>query len=152
MTEHQMLYMYVKENIIGTVIDVCTFNDMDVKATNNIGVYIKGSQVSNYRDLSSGKYLSRMADIVLNYNCYNTKEGIFDGISKLEAIRDKLETVNNKRVYFSNGQLSDKDNYDSFLSISQIDLMSDILYLGKNSFNIPGYSIRFKITYIKGGN
>lgn len=152
MTEQEMIYRYIKSKTDDLDLSACTFNDIDIKSTNSLGVFIKGSQVTSNRRLSDGTYIARLAHIVLNLNCNKTKAGIFEGVEKLEKLRNTFEREHNGFMYFKNNQVSNRDDFDEFLNISQIELMSDIVYLGKNSFEIPGYSLRIKLTYIKGGN
>ena len=153
MSELEMIYRFLKEIVTkNTDISSCYFDDIDRKEENAMRISPSESQVTNDRRLKDGTYIARIAHVVINYNCVKNKKGLFDGIAKLEKLRDIFETTHNTTMYFKDGIISDSSDFTHYLNVGQIDLLSGPVRLGKNEFEIPRYSIRLRINYIKGGN
>jgi hypothetical protein len=153
MPEGYLIYQYIK-SIISDIsgIESCTYNDIQEEKEKVIGINISKPQVVSKRKLNTGEALYRQALVTVSINCERTKEGMLKGEGYLEELRNRSEKIHNKNVYFNESVLSDNTNYTDFLNIGQIDPLSDIINLGKNTFGIPSYSIRLRINYIKGGN
>lgn len=128
-----------------------TYNDMDAKSENKIGIYVSSPQVVKKRDLASGLPISKMANVRLVYHCKNSEEGIDEAEGLLEELIEVFCSTHNKIIYFYDKELSDSKNYNNYISISQIDPLTDVIDLGKNKHTIPRRSIRFRVNF-KGGN
>lgn len=151
MSANYLVYKLIKSFVEElTDVEDCTYNDYEENKPNVIGVAVSGNEVSSYRTLK-GSYSHGIANVLLLYNMDITKEGILTGEANLEKIRDKLVKIHNKYFKFKNSEIVNNDNYDEYLQIAQIDLISDLVFLRKNQFKIPQYSIRFKVNYTKGG-
>lgn len=152
MSESYMIYKYIKKIIAdNTDIASCHFDDMDTKEENSCGVFISESQVHKDRRLGDGSYTKRIGHVLINYNCKKDKEGLLKGKDNLEKLRDIFETTHNKVIYFKDNEIANKEDYEVYLNIGQIDLLSGVVRLGKNEYEIPRLSIRLKLNYIKGG-
>lgn len=153
MSESYMIYKYIKKVITdNTDITSCYFDDTNSKEENACGVFVSEPQVDKDRRLEDGSRIKRIAHVVINYNCKKDKEGLLKGKDNLEKLRDIFERTNNKIVYFKDNEIVNKEDYEVYLNIGQTDLLSGVVRLGKNEYEIPRLSIRLKLDYIKGGN
>lgn len=155
MSANYLVYKLIKSFVEElTDVEDCTYNDYEENKPNVIGVAVSGNEVASNRTLK-GNYSHGVANVLLLYNMNITKEGILTGEANLEKIRDRLVKIHNKYFKFKDSEIvyNDKssDDYDEYLQVAQIDLISDLVFLRKNQFKIPQYSIRFRVNYKKGG-
>lgn len=152
MPESYLIYLYFKQ-IMQDISGInATYNDMQTNKQKQIGINVSKPQTVSKRKLNTGEAVSRKAFITVVINCENSKEGILLGEGYLEKLRDICERTHNKMIYFKESELGTKEDYTDYLSISQIDLQSDVINLGKNNFDIPRKSLKVRINYIKGGH
>lgn len=158
--EQYILYLALKE-IVNSLNNnfKCSFNDMDSNKDNVVGIYIKGAEPSTYRTLKDGKYyntINRVQFLIQGgldnnslLNCLNLSTMIKESLPatynlyKNIAVKERDSKILNINI---------KDNNVVNLLIIKIDLMSDIISLGKSEQGRPRYSINFKVTYNLGGN
>ena len=152
MPESYMIYLYLKQIVKNITGISATYNDIESNKQNVISINVTSPTAGTTRKLATGASLKRTAFVTIIYHSNKDKAGILKTDSDMEKLRDIFETTHNKFVYFKGTEISDKSDFDVYLSIGQTDLMSDIINLGKNEFEIPRKSIRIKINYIKGGN
>ena len=150
--EDYMLYLgiskIIKEN---TDILSCTFNDIDERKEKVLGIYVSEPQVTKIRRLSTGQYIRRTVYVTLMYQCGADKDSNLEGSYMMEKIRGLFEQYNNKAIYFKESKISDKDDFDNYLSIGKTDLISGKINHGKNKNEIMQYSIKLRFNYIQGG-
>lgn len=140
-----------------------SYNDMDFNASNVCGVYIKGADVTRYRELATSKYmnLTCRAEIVIQGGL--TSDSLFNCLDLLDKFRSTAVLACNTLIYvpeviYVNGGLSlasgaEEDGSAVYLFISKASLLSDINFLGKNTQGKPMYSLNLKIDFkIKKGD
>lgn len=148
MPEHYAIYLFLKEMIASLNISNISFNDIDEKIPNTGAFYFEGVNDGSKRRLEDGKPVQRQVLVTSLYQCEGSKEGILKGLSNMEYLRDSLEGLHNKIIYFRDLEISDNTDYEGYISFGQVDLITDIINHGKNEFEIPIYTLRFKVNYI----
>ena len=135
MTIYEALYRSIKE-LMPTDFDI-VFNNLD-ENSEQCGLGFKGTGAGNIRHLD-GSIGNRSMRLVVNYN---TKD-VFAGFDYGERIVEKLTNS------FNIGYRDDESG-ELLVYISNIKLLGNINYLGKNKNNsINCFSINFIITYGK---
>lgn len=144
--EQYALYILLK-NIIKEINSnySISFNDMDFNKENSIGIYIKGGEVSNYRDLSDGRYYNYIARVQFMLQGGKTLDSLERVLYTGSNLRDRLITMSNT----SHNILADnKIIHDNLkLSLGLVKLLGDVNFDSKTSQGLPKYSINFKINY-----
>lgn len=157
--EQYILYLQLKEII--KELDSkykCTFNDMDLRKDNAIGIYIKGGDVSKYRSLSTGEYYNSINRVQFLIQGGLNNKDLMNALSMGNKIKITLSKTNN-RSYTVASKLNinedmtveeKKENEEDQLInliISKVSLLSDLTSLGKTVEGRPLYSINFRIEY-----
>lgn len=133
MTAYEGIYRCIKELIPDTL--PVTFSNLD-ENKENCGIAFKGTTGNSFRSLS-GEYNNRCLNVVFNYNV----KDVFKGFEYGEAVVETLTGVNNIAY-------RDDNTGEMIVYISNIRLMGNINYLGKNKNNaLNAFSINFNITY-----
>ena len=141
--EQYDLYLCLKQILAEYLTEFkISYNDLNVKADNSIGCYIKGSVVSKYRELSSGEYYNHTNRVTFRTNGKFEQGSIEKCLTLNSNIRDTLIKIKNSTYVL--------DNNKSVL-ISKINLLSDILYIGKDEQGRPQYSLNLSIEYSVSG-
>lgn len=135
MNVYEGLYRSIKEAI--PVKLKITFNNLD-ENNENCAMYFKGSVSNPDRDLS-GNLMNRQVKLIFNYVIKDTFEGYDYGEAIVKAL--------NK---FRNILYKDAETGEKIVYISDIRLLGNINYLGKNRNNsLNCFSINFIVTYGK---
>ena len=135
MNVYEGLYRSIKEAI--PVKLKITFNNLD-ENSENCAMYFKGSVSNPDRDLS-GNLMNRQVKLIFNYVIKDTFEGYDYGEAIIKAL--------NK---FRNVLYKDDETGEKIVYISDIRLLGNINYLGKNRNNsLNCFSINFIVTYGK---
>lgn len=135
MNIYESLYRSLKELMPSDL--KITFNNID-ENNENTAIYFKGSVADAKRDLA-GNLVNRQLKVVINYNMFDTFAGFDYGERIVKAFNSchgvlYRDEVTNERI----------------CTISNIRLLGNINYLGKNKLNaINCFSINFLITYGK---
>lgn len=133
-----------------------SFNDIDILNNKAVGCFVRGSSISNYRDLKSGEYINIHNTVSFRVNAGLDKSAIMDGLKLCSNIKYKLTKLNNTKIDLHNldytiedGEIVPCETHDGSISVflSNCSLLSDILYLGKNTQGVSQYTINFKIKY-----
>lgn len=112
-----------------------TFNNID-ENSENCSLYFKGSVSDALRDLK-GNLINRKLKVVINYNIKETFAGFEYGEKIIEAFNSCHGVV-----------YRDDETNERICTISNIKLLGNINYLGKNNLNaLNCFSINFLITY-----
>ena len=157
--EQYVLYLLFKDILKDDLEDLgfsISFNDIDIKKNKTVGCYVRGGQVSRYRDLGSGAYINVNNRVSFRANCGLTKDELMDGLSLLNNIKYKVIKLNNKILTLD--QLPVRIEDDEFVKcegltgscrivISNVSLLSDILYLGKTEQGISRYTLNINVVY-----
>ncbi len=161
--EQYVLYLILKEMVKN--LDPSfkyTFNDMDSNSDDSVGIYIKGAEPSEYRSLKDGKYFNSVNRVQFLVQGGLDNSSLLKSLKLCSKIKGTLISINNKYIqappkvgYNNDGEiviLGDEQDLEPInVVITKVDLLSDILYLGKSKQGRPRYSINFKITYEIGG-
>lgn len=145
--EQYILFVVLKD-IIKDLSDnkyAMTFNDMDFNKPNSIGVYIKGGEVSQYRELSTGNY----------YNYINRVQLVLQGDRTNESLVSLLKLATRIRSYMvllSNASLDVPENKNieeqgQKIQFGLVKLLGEVNFNNKTSQGLPVYSINFKFQY-----
>lgn len=155
--EQYILYLMFKDILKDYTSDFSfTFNDIDIKNLKSVGCFVRGSLVSNYRDLASGEYINIHNNVSFRVNAGLDKSAIMDGLTLCSHIKYKLTRLNNTKIdlhnldyKLENREIVPCETHDGSMSVflSNCSLLSDILYLGKNTQGVSQYTINFKIKY-----
>ena len=135
MTLYEGLYRSIKELMPDNL--KITFNNFD-ENSENCGVAFKGAGSDGQRALDSSLF-NRKISLVINYNTKDT----FIGYEYGEKIIDAFSRVTGLNY------IDDKTN-EYIVSISNIKLLGNINYIGKNKNNaLNCFSLNFIVTYGK---
>lgn len=157
--EQYVLYLLFKEILKDDLLDLgfsISFNDIDIKKNKTVGCYVRGGQVSRYRELSSGSYINVNNRVSFRTNCGLTKDELMDGLSLLNNIKYKVIKLNNKILTLSSlpvrivdGEFVECEGLTGSckIVISNISLLSDILFLGKTEQGISRYTLNINVVY-----
>lgn len=141
-----------------------TFNDMDFNKSNVCGIYIKGGEPSEYREIATGVYYNYSARVQFLIQGGLGNDSLMELLKLAGNIRNTLIQASNK-VYNAAGQvklvdgavLYDKDGdiegEDVYVRLSLVALMGETDFKGKSSQGLPIYSLNLRVYYsIEGGN
>lgn len=152
--EQYMLYLFIK-NLLN---DMCsykvTFNDIDMNAADRIGVYIKGGDPSEYRDIRTGRYYNISSRVQLLFQGSMSNEGLFTIMEVASRFRDKFTTMCNVLYPMTEDDLNNLNSkldgvqYESAeLQISLVKLLGEVDFKGKTSQSLPRYSLNMAVYY-----
>ena len=149
---YKLVYKYINSIVASnTHLTSCSYNDMDAKLQDSMCIQVSGMQAMKKRKLNDGKPVARSVIVTLLYNCKNSADGVFDGQAMLEELLDVFYGTRNKIVYFKDSNIVNNEDYTEYISVSQIDALTEVVDLGKNKHDIPRYSIKLRLNFIKGG-
>ena len=145
--EQYALYVLLK-NIIKDINNKYTvsFNDMDFNKENSVGIYIRGGEVSQYRDISTGRYYNYVSRVQFLLQGGKTVNSLYDVLSLASELRDRLIILNNTNHSIVADNKIIKDNLT--IDLGLVKLLGDVNFTEKTSQGLPKYSINFKINYI----
>lgn len=158
--EQYILYMVLK-NIIKEISNdyKITFNDMDDNGVDVIGIYIKGAEPSQYRELGTGNYYNYTARAQLLLQCDNNTNSLFKLLNIVTRIRSALISTSNviynnlSNIRYSDGcfiRVGDDNIVEGEkinLGLSSISLLGETDFKGKTGQGKARYSLNFKINY-----
>lgn len=122
-----------------------SFNDMDFNKENSIGVYIKGGEVSNYRNISTGDYYNYIARVQLLLQGGKTVDSLYNLLNLASNIRNEIiHRSNSNMIILSDNKILKSDIEINF---GLIKLLGDVSFDSKTSQGLPKYSINIKINY-----
>ena len=162
--EQYVLYLILKE--IAKQLDSnfnYSFNDMDSNADNVCGIYIKGAEPSQYRTISDGEYyniINRVQFFIQGgldnnslMNCLklgsNLKDTLIRSSNRYIVAPSKIgKDGDGKIVIATDGQTLDSLT----VVLAKVDMLSDLVNIGKSEQGRPRSSINFRMNYELGGN
>ena len=159
-----VLYLVLKE--IAKELDSgfgYSFNDMDSNADNVSGIYIKGAEPSQYRTIGSGEYFNIVNRVQFLIQGGLDNDSLMRCLNLGSKLKDTLIRTSNRYIIAPskigkdvNGQIviaTEGQTLESLtVVLTKVDLLSDLVSLGKSEQGRPRYSINFKINYELGGN
>ena len=162
--EQYVLYLVLKE--IAKELDSgfgYSFNDMDSNADNVSGIYIKGAEPSQYRTIGSGEYFNIVNRVQFLIQGGLDNDSLMRCLNLGSKLKDTLIRTSNRYIIAPskigkdvNGQIviaKEGQTLESLtVVLTKVDLLSDLVSLGKSEQGRPRYSINFKINYELGGN
>lgn len=162
--EQYVLYLVLKE--IAKELDSgfgYSFNDMDSNADNVAGIYIKGAEPSQYRTIGSGEYFNIVNRVQFLIQGGLDNDSLMRCLKLGSKLKDNLIRASNRYIIApskigkdENGQIviaTEGQTLESLtVVLTKVDLLSDLVSLGKSEQGRPRYSINFKINYELGGN
>lgn len=141
-----------------------SFNDMDSNADNVVGIYIKGAEPSEYRTVANGEYhniINRVQFLIQGGIC---ADSLMNSLRLGSNIKHTLIKTFNKYIIVpsklginTNGEIkvvgeTEGEVLESFsIVLTKVDMLSDLVNIGKSEQGRPRYSINFKIKYEIGG-
>ena len=158
--EQYALYLVIKEiaQQINNKIKY-TFNDMDSNKGNVCGIYIKVAEPSEYRGISDGKYFNNIVRVQLLIQSDLSTNSYFECFECLSSVRDAIigtynvyRDVSPTKVGFSEGgELKYNDGTEQLkpakVIITNANLLSDIINVGKSEQGKQRFSINIKVSY-----
>lgn len=162
--EQYVLYLVLKE--IAKQLDSnfkYSFNDMDSNADNVCGIYIKGAEPSQYRALSGGEYYNIINRVQFLIQGGLDNNSLMNSLRLGSNLKDTLIRASNRYIIApskigkdEDGQIviaTDGQTLESLtVVLTKVDLLSDLVNIGKSEQGRPRYSINFRINYELGGN
>lgn len=162
--EQYVLYLVLKE--IAKQLDSnfdYSFNDMDSNADNVCGIYIKGAEPSQYRTLSKGEYFNIVNRVQFLIQGGLDNNSLMNSLRLGSNLKDTLIRASNRYIIApskigkdGDGQIviaTDGQTLESLtVVLTKVDLLSDLVNIGKSEQGRPRYSINFRINYELGGN
>ena len=137
-----------------------TFNDMNELKDNSIGVYVSAPEVSNKRELATGKYDNIINRVQFLLMGDLTQGGLIRLLQTASGIRDRLIIQNNQPlpvppiVQFNTStnkieivQSQSDTHSDISIMLTKVTATSDLVFLGKTSQGRPLYSMNFRMAY-----
>lgn len=157
------LYLGIKSIIqeLGCPYSKIYYNDRDEIEEGIAAIYVRSGLLSKYRKLSDASYVNKIDRVQIILQTGRTKEAILGGMSFGSKLEDKLPmifnrnlTLDNTKIHFVNGQLTDiQDTSDTdivknaVLTIVRIDPQSGLINMGKTEQGLTLYSINVTINY-----
>lgn len=162
--EQYVLYLVLKE--IAKQLDSnfdYSFNDMDSNADNVCGIYIKGAEPSQYRTLSDGEYYNIINRVQFLIQGGLDNDSLMNSLRLGSNLKDTLIRASNRYIDApskigkdGDGQIvpaTDEETLECLtVVLTKVDLLSDLVNIGKSEQGRPRYSINFRINYELGGN
>lgn len=139
-----------------------TYMQKDDYAEKQCGFMESGSQISEYRDQTTGRMLEHIIFITLDVTGYAGRSGAITPKVWMENVRDILLEEHNKLYYVLEKQTADNEpdcdilddiqsgSYEAF--IRQVDILSEPVFNRYNKQDFPVYTLDLKIIYKVGGN
>lgn len=161
--EQYVLYLILKE--LAKELDnnfKYSFNDMDSNADNVCGIYIKGAEPSQYRTLKEGVYCNTVNRVQFLIQGGLDNNSLMSSLSLGSKLKDALIRASNRYIiappevgYDEEGNIV-KAKTGEILNritvvLTKVDMLSDLVNIGKSEQGRPRYSINFKIYYELGG-
>lgn len=134
-----------------------SFNDMNSNGDNVAGVYVKGAEPSEYRALGDAHYFNIINRVQFLIQGSLDKNSLMGCLNLGSDIKKAL--INTYNVYItapseigyddSKNITIDSKKITSTIDvmITKIDMLSDLVSLGKSEQGKPRYSINFKVYY-----
>ena len=162
--EQYVLYLVLKD--IVSKLDNSfkySFDDMDSNEGNVVGIYVRGGEPSQYRTLEKGVYYNVNNRVQFLIQGDLSNDSLMNCLKLGTKIKKTLSTTSN--VYYTasskvglnvDGDIELQDGTKSLTDITvimcKVDMIGDLVPIGKNEQGKPRYSINFKIQYELGGN
>lgn len=164
--EQYALYLILRDIVASTgCMFKCSFNDMNSNADNVTGIYIKGAEPSSYRTLGDGEYYniinrvqfliqggldnsSLMSCLRLGSDLKNT---LIKSSNKIINATDKIGLDGDSRIILSSDVTAGQKLTSIKVILAKVDMLSDLVNIGKSEQGRPRYSINFRIHYEIGG-
>lgn len=163
--EQYILYLYMKQLVKSLDNDFSTsFNDMNFNKPYSVGIYIKGAEVSTYRDISDGSiynFIHRVQFIIQGSNESDSLFKILELSSKLRSAlihtynliynittTEKLQKQETSESEEENQEETETERQTDYeIIITKVGLLGEVDFKGKTSQNIPRYSLNIKTEY-----
>lgn len=140
-----------------------SFNDMDSNKDNVAGIYIKGAEPSQYRTLKDGVYYNIINRVQFLIQGGLDNNSLMNSLRLGSNLKETLIRASNRYIIApskigvdEDGQIKIQEDGETLqgltVVLTKVDLMSDLVSLGKSEQGRPRYSINFKINYELGGN
>lgn len=113
-----------------------TFGAQEVDKENTIGIFFKGG-IPAERDITTGEYRVKSAQITFNINSKKIEKSMFDCMVMLEELQQKLDTT------FNYEYVEGEDK----VFIAYFECFGDINQLGFNQNKIPCFSMNYIVHY-----
>ena len=152
--EQYILYLVIKSLILS--IDnsyTITFNDRNENGADTVAVYIRGGEVSMYRELSTGDYFNIGARVQILIQSDDTKSSLIKMLGLATKLKKGLVRTNNKEFQNIDGLTDlmsapfDCQASNLILGISDVKLLGEVNFSGKNTQGKPKYDINFNFDY-----
>lgn len=117
------------------------FNDMDINADFDCGVYIRGDAPGEYRDITTGAYVNRTARVQFLTQSDLSAEGNIATSTFAGFIRNLLSLTIHETITVTYKETT----YD--VTIIKASLIGDVIPLGRNEQGRARYSLNALITY-----
>lgn len=161
--EQYVLYLILK-NIIKDFDSnfKCTFNDMDFNKPYSCGIYVKGSDISKYRDIAKGNYYNYIARVQFILQGDTTGESLQSVLRLASKIRNSVPTyinniynlqqsinmdINNNIIINNDYTIDNEDTSNISLMLLMVRLLGEVNFIGKTTQGLPRYTINFNISY-----
>lgn len=162
--EQYVLYLVLKDMIKDFNSNFkYSFNDMDSNEDNVCGIYIKGAEPSEYRTLSDGEYYNIINRVQFLIQGGLDNDSLMNCMRLGSKIKETLIRASNRYIIApskigkdGDGQIviaTDGQTLECLtVVLTKVDMMSDLVNIGKSEQGRPRYSINFRINYELGGN
>lgn len=117
------------------------FNDMNLNADFDCGVYIRGDKPGEYRDLTTGAYVNRVARVQFFTQSDLSAEGNIATSTFTGFIRNLLPLTIHETV-----TVTYKEQFYE-VTIIKASIINDVIPLGKSEQGRARYSLNAQITY-----
>ena len=117
------------------------FNDMDINADFDCGVYIRGDAPGEYRDITTGSYVNRTARVQFLAQSDLSADGNIATATFTAFIRNLLPLTIHETVTVTYKDVT----YD--VTIIKASLIGDVIPLGRSEQGRARYSLNALITY-----
>lgn len=158
--EQYALYLVMKKEVLKLSNDFkCSFNDMDFNKPNVVGIYVRGGNTPNSRELGTGKYYNYTARVQFIIQGDNSKQSLMSVLDIASRLRTALETSSNRVIVLSNEEVKwvngkivyDPKNElvgnDIEVVLCSVGLMGEVSFHGKNQMGLPKYSLNIYVNY-----
>lgn len=139
-----------------------SFNDMDLNKGGVVGVYIRGAEPSDYRDLASGEYYNYSARVQLLFQCENNQDKLLEMLGLISKVRSALVRASNsinptlpvirylEREIIKGQPETQEQEIKVRYNLTR--LLGEVEFKGKTGQGLSMYSLNIKIFYnIEGG-
>lgn len=132
--KYKLLFNYIKTLIPPSY--KVTFGVQEVNKENTIGVFFKGG-IPQERDITTGEYKVKQAQITFNINSKKIEESVLDCMVMLEELQHKLDTTFNYEYVEGTNEVF----------IAYFECFGDVNQLGFNQSGIPCFSMNYIVHY-----